>query len=107
MPERGSAILGAWIVRYEQITGMRPAEGVVRKQGLFAQRAARMTTSSEQALRMVVGIEELYPYSDGAPWDCADLVQRGHKAIAAFDQHPEVQDHAMWAAFSAKQQGRR
>jgi len=106
LEDRAAAILGAWIVRYEQITGLRPAEPVIRKQAVFARRAATLTSSSEEAMRMVVGIEELFPYSEGRPWDCADLARMGHKAIASFDQHPGVQDHAMWQEFAARQHER-
>lgn len=108
--ELASAITGAFILRFEQRTGTRPPEQVIRKQYQPAKRIARMVDADpKQALMAIVGLEQVYPWdAEGErPWDCFTLEKQFPVAVQAFHSHPELAQERYWAEFAAIREEKR
>lgn len=94
VPEKISTwqVLGAWAVRQEN----PPDEAEKKKQGAAAKRLAERHSGRDIALAFL-GIEALFEYSQGQPWDLFDLERKFSKAKAAAKDHPEVK-RLQWEA---------
>lgn len=79
-------VLGAWAKRQET----PPDEAEKKKQGAAAKRIAS-SHGGPDIVMAFLGIETLFPHSDGTPWDLFDLEKKFSKAKAAAVNHPEVQ----------------
>lgn len=80
-----SQLLGAWIDRQP----VRPPDTVIAKQHRVATRLVG-TADREQLARAWVGIERIFPYSRGDPWDLFDLERHFAKAMASAEDEPEL-----------------
>jgi hypothetical protein len=90
----GGEILAAWIDQQPA----RPSNRDAGKFGAACKRLAEEHPAAEIAAAMV-GMGQLYPHSDGQPWDPFDLERKFAKALAASQQHPDVQDARAGAEF--------
>ncbi len=95
-PERvsGGEILAAWIDQQPA----RPSNRDAAKFGAACKRLAEEHPAQEIGAAMV-GMGQLYPHSNGQPWDPLDLERKFAKALAASQQHPDVQDARAGAEF--------
>lgn len=77
-PRLVHALIAAWV----EVQPARPAEADIRKQGAAARRIAAKH-GAEQIAAALTGIENLFPHSQGEPWDLFDLERKFPKAVAA------------------------
>lgn len=80
-------IVGWWI---DLRNGARPPGSEIAKQGVAARRLGQNHTRAD-IIRAMIGIGQLYPHSDGEPFDLFDLERKFTKAHDAFERHPAVQ----------------
>lgn len=93
----GGEVLGWWL----ELQETRPPDSDVGKQGAAAKRLAEKC-DREQIVQAFVGIEQMFPYSKGEPWDLFDLEKKLPKALQAAHNHPEVKKHSRIAELREK-----
>jgi hypothetical protein len=91
-------LMGAWIKHYEKRTGKRPPGSDIPKQGAVAARICEKHTA-EEVVYAFLGIDHLFPYSKGEPWDMFDLEKKFSKAMAKAQDHPDIKRQREEAAF--------
>ena len=79
-------LVGGWIKRQP----IRPSPKEIAKQGKIAKRICE-ANDPEAVIAAALGIEQLFPYSKGEPWDLFDLERKFSKAVAAAPKHPDLQ----------------
>jgi hypothetical protein len=94
-------IVGEWVRRQPE----RPPGPTIAKQAKAAQRIAAASTAGQVA-RAFAGMGELFPHSNGEPWDLFDLEKKFAKAMAAAENHPEVRKRRERAEFEAEMAAR-
>lgn len=67
----------------------KPAQAQIRKQGAAAKRICGEYSRSE-IVQAAVGISQLFPHSDGEPWDLFDLERKFAKAMEGANNHPDA-----------------
>ena len=83
---KANELVGFWI----DCQDTKVPEEQIRKQGKAASRICQKYTR-EQIAQASVGILQLYPHSNGEPWDLFDLERKFAKAMQGAVNHPEVQ----------------
>jgi hypothetical protein len=91
-------LIGAWVKHYEKRNGRRPPGKDIPKQGAAAKRICDGHTA-EEVVYAFLGIDHLFPYSKGEPWDLFDLEKKFTKAMAAAQDHPDIKRQREEAAF--------
>jgi hypothetical protein len=91
-------LIGAWIKHYEKRNGRRPPGKDIPKQGAVAKRICDGHTA-EEVVYAFLGIDHLFPYSKGEPWDLFDLEKKFTKAMAAAQDHPDIKRQREEEAF--------
>lgn len=92
-------LVGFWIDAQPE----RPPNASIAKQGKAAQRICSQH-SREEIVRACVGIGQLFPHSDGQPWDLFDLERKFAKAFQAAVNHPEIQSARFETEFMERTQ---
>lgn len=86
------AITGYWIKRFQKCSnGQRPSTSQVKKQAAIFRRVVKANPPAVIAAA-AVGIEQLFPHSDGTPWDAMDFERKLTKAQGLWREHPVVKE---------------
>lgn len=93
---KASDLVAAWVDR--QPSG--PSAKEKSKQGAAAKRICD-NHPRERIAAAWVGMDQLFPHSDGQPWDLFDLERKFSKACEAAMEHPEAKDHVRKAEMMA------
>lgn len=95
-PLKANDLVGAWVDR--QPSG--PSQSEKSKQGAAAKRICE-NHPRERIVAAFIGMDQLFPHSDGQPWDLFDLERKFSKACEAAMEHPEAKDQVRKAEMMA------
>jgi hypothetical protein len=71
------ALVAGWV----EMQKVRPDDRDIAKQAVAARRIAKR--DYQNVATAVIGIQKLFPYSKGEPWDLFDLERKFSKCVAA------------------------
>lgn len=96
---KASDLVAAWVDRQPPGTS-GPSGKEKSKQGAAAKRICE-NHPRERIAAAWVGMDQLFPHSDGEPWDLFDLERKFSKACEAAMEHPEAKDQLRKAEMMA------
>lgn len=85
----GAHVLAAYVEFCRRKGWSDPPNGHRGKLGAAGKRIAEKASPAEIVAAMV-GMDALFPHSNGEPWDLFDLERKFTKAVAAAQTHPEI-----------------
>ena len=94
----GGNVMDAYVQYCRRKGWPDPPTGQRAKLGAAGKRLASKSAPVE-IIAAMVGMEQLFPYSKGEPWDLMDLEHKFTKAVAASENNPEIQRRRFERAF--------